>query len=278
LFSAEGEDDEDPNAVWPKVIAEVSIADALEAPLGDALAPEPSEENDAANPPTAQRVARRALALTAVTARAMLEQESASSETLGTYQDLLGWVNDIEIGEELESDEWEILQRPPNRLESSMQINSTWRLEGLVVLAWALSRFDIPPHDELVKVNPLWQSLGLFDVKASEALLANAVLRPREEIESLRRRLFAIHWRLRNYYLNSDVINFAEYARTCWFGPLDVSGLPVVKGDLALQGKRIDRAAEDVFSSAHSAAQERHQAANWLCDGPELYSEASVAT
>lgn len=34
----------------------------------------------------------------------------------------------------------------------------------------------------------------------------------------------------------------------------------------------------DDNSSAHSAAQERHQAANWLREGPERYSEASVAT
>jgi hypothetical protein len=43
-------------------------------------------------------------------------------------------------------------------------------------------------------------------------------------------------------------------------------------------GERIDRASGDVFSSCHSASQERHQAANWLREGPETYSEASVAT
>ncbi len=73
-------------------------------------------------------------------------------------------------------------------------------------------------------------------------------------------------------------MDFAEYARTCWFGPLDVAGLPLVEGDLGLRGRRIDRAPREVFSSAHSAAQERHQAANWLWEGPERYSEASVAT
>lgn len=73
-------------------------------------------------------------------------------------------------------------------------------------------------------------------------------------------------------------MDFAEFARTCWFGPLDITGVPLIKGDLALQGKRIDKAAADVFATAHSASPERHQAANWLWEGPELYSEASVAT
>ena len=73
-------------------------------------------------------------------------------------------------------------------------------------------------------------------------------------------------------------MDFAEFAKTCWFGPLDIEGVPLVGGDLAIRGKRIDRASENAFSAAHSSAQERHQAANWLLSGPEQYSEASVAT
>ena len=73
-------------------------------------------------------------------------------------------------------------------------------------------------------------------------------------------------------------MDLAEFARTCWFGPLDITGLPVVDGDLAIKGQRIDRADPDAFSAAHSAAQERHQAASWLRAGPTVYSDASVAT
>ena len=73
-------------------------------------------------------------------------------------------------------------------------------------------------------------------------------------------------------------MDFARFARTCWFGPLDLGGVPLVEGDLAIKGERIDRAPPGAFSSAHSAAQERHQAANWLWEGPERYSDASVAT
>ena len=155
---------------------------------------------------------------------------------------------------------------------------STWRLEGLVVLAWALRKSEIPPHDQLVNMNPLWKNLGLFDAEAAAKLLASPVLRAREEIGTLRSRLFALHWRLRNFRLRPQVMDFADFAKTCWFGPLDLNGLPLVKGDLALNRKRLDKASADVFSSAHSAAHERHQAVNWLWEGPEDYSEASVAT
>jgi hypothetical protein len=279
LFGCGGEDEEDPEAVWPRVAAEVAISDPLGAAMHEQSRPKAAdEEDDNVVPPSAQRVARRALALTAVTARAILEQDAANPEAAETYRDLLTWVRDLALDDELEPSEWEVLQRPLGRLDPQAQIDSIWRLEGLVVLAWALGRFEVPPHDELVSLNPLWQSLGLLDVRVAKTLLAGPVLRPRQEIAALRNRMFALHWRLRNFRVNPGVMDFAKFARTCWFGPLDLTGLPLVKGDLALRGKRIDRADADVVSAAHSAAQERHQAANWLWEGPERYSEASVAT
>jgi Domain of unknown function (DUF4272) len=279
LFSAGGEAEEDPDAVWPQVAGEASVS----APSGPVdrqeTRPKPLEEEDEGNDaPTGGRVARRALALTAVTARAILEQDVANPEAPAVYRDLLAWVREIGIDDEFEPEEWEVLQRGLGKLDQRMQVNSTWRLEGLVVLAWALGRFEIPPPDQLVGLNPLWRSLGLLDVDVARALLADPTLRPREEIGILRDRLFALHWRLRNFHINPGVMDFAEFARTCWFGPLDISGIPLVEGDLGLRGERIDRVPQDVFSSAHSAAQERHQAANWLSEGPERYSEASVAT
>jgi hypothetical protein len=279
LFGAGGEDEEDPEAVWPRVRGEVELSTPLGAAMHEASRPKPPDtEDEDADAPTAERVARRALALTAVTARAILEQDKANPKAASTYQDLLAWVSDLGNDDEFEPNEWEVLQRPLGRLDQRGQIDSTWRLEGLVVLAWALGRFDIPPHDQLVELNPLWRSLGLLDADVSQALVTEAALRPRTEIGTLRNRMFALHWRLRNYHLTPDVMNFAEFARTCSFGPLDLTGLPLVEGDLGLRGVRLDRAPPDVFSTAHSIAQERHQAVNWLWEGPERYSEASVAT
>jgi hypothetical protein len=279
LFGAGGQDEEDPEAVWPRVVGEVDLSSPLGAAMHEASRPRPPDEADEdAEPPTAQRVAQRVLALTAVTARAILEQDVANPQAQQTYLDLLAWVRDIGIDEEFEPQEREVVHRPLGQLDRRQQINSTWRLEGLVVLAWALGRFEIPPHDQLVSLSPLWRSLGLLDADSAGALLANATIRSREELATLRNRLFALHWRLRNQFVNPGVLDLTEFARTCSFGPLDLTGLPLVEGDLGLQGQRIDRAAVNVFASAHSTAQERHQAANWLWEGPGLYSQASVAT
>lgn len=277
LFAADP-DEIDPGAEWPRVVGEVTMASGPGAAMHEASRPRGPDEDDAEDPPTPERVARRALALTAVTARAILEQDVANPEAAGTYQDLVKWVGEIDIGDELEPDEWEVVQRPLGKLDPQQQANATWRLEGLVVLAWGLGRYELPPHDQLVQLNPLWRSLGLLDAEAARQLVAGATLRTRDEINTLRNRLFALHWRLRNYRIKPEPMDFGEFARTCWFGPLDLTGLPLVDGDLGLRGDRIDRADPGLVGSAHSTAQERHQAANWLWEGPDLYSQASVAT
>jgi hypothetical protein len=223
-------------------------------------------------------VARRALALTAVTIRAILEQDPKARNTAAVYKELLAWVKAVGIDDEFEPDERAAVHLKPGKLTDRQQIDATWRLEGLVVLAWALGRFEVPPHDRLVDFNPMWQSLGWPDPAETKAKLATASLRPRAEIIALRNRLFALHWRLRNFRIRPEVMDFAEFARTCWFGPLDTTGLPLIDGDLAIGGQRLDRAAPDHRSTTHSAAQERHQAVNWLYEGPDAYSEASVAT
>jgi hypothetical protein len=279
LFGS-GEDEEDPDAKWPKVIFEVSKDEPLGKAVHEASRPrQPDEPDDAEDAPSAKRVARRALGMTALTVRAILEQDAAKDIKKGKeiHKDLLEWVEAVGI-DDLEPDEWKVVQCKAGKLTDRMQIDSTWRLEGLVVLAWALGRCEIPPHDQLVDFNAMWKKLGIFDVDAAKALLKKPQLRSRSEINAIRNRLFALHWRLRNYGLRPEVMDFAEFAKTCWFGPLDLNGLPLVKGDLAIQGKRIDRASEDDLSCAQSAAQERHQAVNWLWEGPEQYSDASVAT
>lgn len=279
LFSAGGEDQEHPEAQWPRVIGQLSLDDPVAAAAHEASRPKSvDEQSEEADPPSAERVARRALALTAVTVRAMLELEPPSAARVYTQRDLLAWVREIDLGDELEPDEWEVLQRPTGYLAERQQIDSTWRLEGLVVLAWALGLFDIPPHDRLVKPRELWQQLGLYDKEASLSLLASPTLRSRSEIATLRNRQFAIHWRLRNFHVHGDVLDFAEFARTCWFGPLDITGLPLVKGDLGLGRKRLDRAKSVALLKALSTAQERHHAANWLWEGPERYSEVRSDT
>lgn len=281
LFTAEGEAGEDPRATWPRVLARVSVpAAAAEGDEGDA------DDEFQPEPPTAERVARRALALTAVTARAILEQDADEPDAEERRDDLMAWVREMGIEDELEGpDEWgrspgerSILESPLGAMDEQAQINATWRTEGLAVLAWALGVHQLPPHDAPVDVTALWDSLGFMEPYRARALLANPTLRPREEIEVLRKHLLALHWRLRDHTLRPRRMDFAEFARTAWFGPLDITGISLAEGDLAIRGVPIDQADPGLFGAVHSAAMERHQAANWLYEGPATYSEADIST
>lgn len=299
LCGAGGEEFDDPDAVWPRVLAAVDISDPLGQEIHHQSKPNP-DVDDATEAPTALRVARRALALCAVTARAILEQHPSNLNSINTGQplwsrwarqmiggyvfwnrspsELTNWVKKIGIEDELEPDEWEALQRPLGKMDERMQIHATWRLEGLVVLAWALGHAATPPVDELVSFYLVWKRLGLLNVDVAQRLLSQPTLRPREEIRTKRGQFFAAHWRLRNFQLNREVLNFAEFAKTCWFGPLDISGMSLNDGDLELQGARLDRRPRHIVGTALSAAMERHKAANWLWDGPVRFSESSEDT
>lgn len=250
LFSAHGAEDEDPEAEFPRVLAEVDVTEATEGGDGN--------EEQQLDPPDATRVARRALALAAVTARAILEQDTDNEAAPSTAADLLAWLTDLRIADELEAEELAVLECPVGELEQGPQIGATWRLEGLGVLAWALGKYEIPAHDELVSLDALWESVGLLNRDVSSRILARPALRSHDEIAELANRLFAVHWRLRNFHIDPSPMDFADFAATCWFGPLDIAGLPLIDGDLALQGERIDRASEDVFSSALSEIGRAH--------------------
>lgn len=271
LFSADGAAREDPRAAWPRVVATVPVA-------GEAGGDEDDDVEEEAEPPSAERVARRALALTALSVRGGMENDARDPRTPAMYQDLLAWVQAVGLADELEAEEAEVLRRPLGALDPQAGTNAMWVVEGLCVLAWALGRFDLPPHDEQVEPHELWNAMRLMDADGARALVAQAALRPEDEIRTLRERMFALHWRLRDYGIRPRLMDFGEFARTAWFGPLDITGVPLVDGDLSINGSRIDRASPQALGSAFSAAMERHKAANWLCDGPALYSRADIST
>ena len=204
LFSSSGKAGEDSNAVRPRVVA----GSIRGGPCG-ARRPwrrrGPNRRRTKPRWPTRRRPSEwsvRGLALTAITARAILERDMANPKAREIHRDLMDWVRDIAIEDEFEPEERGMLQQPLGQIAQQQLLDFTWRLEGLVVLAWALGRFEIPSHDQTVEFNSLWNGLGLFDSPGARALLANPTLRSREEIGMLRNRLFALHWRLRNFYVN----------------------------------------------------------------------------
>ncbi len=264
LYGADGDFDED--ALFP------NIPEPESAEVED-------EAEDEPQPPTPERVVRRAQALTAVSVRALLEQDDSADPGVEEFREaILNWIDAVGIGEELEPDEWEIVQRPVGRLEEQQQINATWRLEGLAVLAWALGRFELPPPDELVIPSDLAAAIGFLDEDASRELLANPTLRSSDELDWQAGRLLGLHWRLRDFTLRPEAMDFRAFARECWFGSFDLTGIPLIDNDLALGGVPLTAADPETFSKAYSAARERHLAINWLHGQARLYSQTETST
>lgn len=274
LYDSTG--DPDPKAVMPAIYKAVEAAPRSQRTRSEhGTLPDP----DAPPPPSPDRVAHRACALAAVTARALLEQEDASDPGVEqTRARILTWVNEIGIRDELEPDEWKVLQLPLGVPPQRDIINATWRLEGLGVLAWALGRFELRPHDQLADPVQLLPSLGILNAQRARELIASPALRPIEELQALSERLFAIHWRLREWHLKHRPMDFPEFARNAWFGPLDLANLPLIENDLAIDSKPLSRALEDAVSRASSAAVERRVAANWLMGGSAVYSQTDTST
>ena len=74
-------------------------------------------------------------------------------------------------------------------------------------------------------------------------------------------------------------MDFVEFAKKSWFGPLELHGLRFVENDLAIGDKPIKyRASEESWQECLSIAQERHRAANWLYGQAEIYSEVTTDT
>jgi hypothetical protein len=271
--------DDDAEAVWPRVMLEVRTSDPVWKEIHERILPTaPGDSGPVEDAPSAERVATRALALAVLTARAMLEGELEAERAPEVYEDLQEWARDSGAEAEMEPYEREILLAPLGGLDPQVHVDAVWRLEGLVVLAWALGRFELPPHDRVVEAPPLWSRMGVLDGETTREVLASPTLRPREEIATLRNRLFTLHWRLREHFIRPRAMDFAKFAETCGFGPLDLGGLTLVDGDLGVNGMPIDRASGDDLSTTVSIARERHHAANWLWEGPVLYSDASEDT
>ena len=230
-------------------------------------------------PPTPARVAARALVLAVLADRGLTEHERP--ELLSPEADLavmVNWIEESEIKEEVEADEWEILQRPIGLLDQQSTINAIWRIEGVAVLAWALGRTELPSYDQLVAPPELFAAIDIYNTEAARELIANARLRSPEELSKYQVQALMVHWRLRDFQLRARAMDFVAFSKNCWIGSFDLSPFRIVEGDLAIGNVAIAHADADLRQACASSAMERHLAINWLHGWSECYSETDTST
>ncbi len=235
------------------------------------------DDDDEPNPPQPERVARRMYVMLALAARGLLDMNLNAGRTPAySLEELHSWFESLDIPDELESHERTILYTTEKNLSEQDCLNSVWALEALVVLAWALEQFELPPYDQLVETDDLLQALSFLDVPLSKQKLATAKLRAKADLFRYQEEIFAFDWRMVDYRVNSKVVDFEQIE--IGGKPFDLSWAKLIDGDLSLQGDRIDIADENLVGAVCSLAMERHKASNWLSGYATQYSNISPDT
>jgi hypothetical protein len=232
-------------------------------------------------PPAPRRVAARALALAAVVARAFAEMRPDSSGNREARDSPLAWLRGLGIASELEPQERAFLQAPLGRVERQTVINAAWRAEGLVVLAWALGRCELPAYDQPVPFPPqqAQEAVGLAAPDVARELLASAALRPATEIDRFATHITVVGWRLRQFGMVPVPMDYAGYLRGHGlFKETWLAGLRLVDGDLAVGAHAIADAPAEVVVRCRDAVDERRRAAYWLQGDDPVYSKVDPAT
>lgn len=225
--------------------------------------------------PTAERVAQRALVLTAVSCRGMLERDATADGSKGMLAEILPWLDKVGVRGELEDAELAALETPLGELEEEGEL--IWQIEAAGVMLWALGKSEMEPtfaqwHPKLVG-----GGMGFLSAREQTVLVAPK-LRGANEIGQMLSRYLTAHWRLREYQLRPQRIDFEAFVRDSNWGPLSLDGLDLEESELVVYGSRIDGFTPKELLSELGVVAERHRALKWLAGSEQRYSEVMAST
>jgi hypothetical protein len=188
------------------------------------------------------------------------------------------WNGDLERARErgifdmMAPEERELLEAPIGAWTQRQLLDASWSVEGLAVLAWALSLGDVlPPWDQKVDTPVLMRSIVRDRVK----------LRPATEIHAARELAELYNWRARTLRLERTGADcpvppgwtLAQIVAKTATMAEERKLFRSVDGDFPAQGKPYGSVDEAAAAELSSIAQERHRALNWLCCyGADWYS------
>jgi len=232
---------------------------------------------DVPAPPTPDRVAARAIVLSAVACRALIEKDADKPGAEQLRKDVVEWLTRVGVAGEIEQSEAALLSTPLGKLDKKTTVDATWSSEGMVVLAWVLGCVSLPAFYKECEPSDVANAIGFLGEREA-TILRQPVLRDAGEISVAEETYLTLHWRLRQFSTEPGPMDFAAYVSSCNWGPLRLDQLELCEGDLAFEGERIDRLNYAVFRRTLSIVQERHRAFNWLIGWDSVYSEVTTDT
>ena len=175
-------------------------------------------------PPAQERVAQRAIVLATLAYRGRLDPQAQNAQAVALWDKIKGWFYSLNIESELETAEDEILAAPFGTLSPSQAMNSGWRTEGAGVLAWALNCYKLPKTDETSNINELSGGLGFLQ-SLNKSALHIGKLRSFNDLEHYGSVALTVHWRLRQFGIRPEPVDFEDFVRGAQWGPLSLKGV-----------------------------------------------------
>jgi hypothetical protein len=215
--------------------------------------------------------------LSAVACRALIEKDANRFGAEKLREDVAQWLTDIGIAGEMEAAEASLLSTTLGKLDHRSTIEASWSAEGMVVLAWVLGRTSLPLFYTQCEPSAVANALGFLDERES-TVLRNPRLRDSSEVTVAEETYLTLHWRLRQFSIDSKPMDLAAYVASCNWGPLRLDQVKLCEDDLAIDGVRIDRLPYADFRQTLSIVQERRHAFNWLIGWDSRYSQVTTDT
>jgi hypothetical protein len=247
----------------------------VHVPVSGDLAEFNDDEEDgdeSTEPPALERVLARFHLLVALVERGLFE-EGPVNQGDARRTALISELNQSGAWPEAEDWEREAMETSVGNLDQKLQWKLPWLSEGAAVLAWALRRIDLPAYDEQVSVEDLFRIRD--DLRMRGDLGGQ---RPVEEMKTLSYQMLAIHWRLRQYFLERKPMDLIEFAPRAWWGPMDLGLARLIDNDLEVNGCPISRAPEEAWGCACGIMEERRVAIRWLTGCEAIYSAVDTST
>ena len=225
------------------------------------------------DPPSALRVAERALALCAVVARAYLDEGGGDAHTEPLRAQLGTWLAELGVSHALLPRERSALERPTGRLAPREQVDASWLCEGLAVLGFSLGRLDLPAPDDALSPRRVGEAFHFLDPRA-QGLLASPALRPPEELALAEARLHLAWDRLRAFEQTGAAVDLNALAAGTELGRWVLEGVPLHGGDLRMGDRALGDAEPARVAEARAAAAERVRAMQWILGKGPVYGLA----